>query len=95
MFGSVFRMQAKSGKKEELKKFMMSDDRMPDGAIQFYGFDTGGDELWGVAVFQDEKSYRANADDPAQHEWYMKVREMLTADPEWHDGEIMASPMNR
>jgi hypothetical protein len=89
MFGSIFRMQAKPGKKQELlAQFTDTSGRVPPGMRAAYAFDTGGDEVWGVAVFDDEKSYRANAADPAQDAEFRKWRDLLTADPEWHDGTI-------
>jgi hypothetical protein len=39
-----------------------------------------------VAIFDDEATYRANADDPAQHAWYLRLREQLDDDPDWMDG---------
>ena len=39
-----------------------------------------------VAIFDDEESYRANADSPEQNERYLELREMLLADPDWMDG---------
>ena len=66
--------------------------RQIDGFVSAYVYDTGGDELWGVAVFRDEESYRANANDPEQDKWYRRLREHLEADPEWHDGAIRAWP---
>jgi hypothetical protein len=44
-----------------------------------------------VAIFDDEATYRANADDPAQHERYLELRAMLEDDPEWMDGTFEAS----
>ena len=32
----------------------------------------------------------ANADNPAQHEWYVKLRGLLESDPEWTDGEYLS-----
>jgi hypothetical protein len=32
----------------------------------------------------------ANANDPEQHQWYLKIRELLEADPEWEDGEFVS-----
>ena len=32
----------------------------------------------------------ANADNPAQHQWYLKLRDLLEADPEWTDGEYLS-----
>ena len=45
------------------------------------------DEVYLVVFFEDEASYTKNADDPAQHEDYLKMRALLDADPEWIDGE--------
>ena len=90
MFGSVFRMQAKPGKKAELIGTMTGDPREPRGMRAAYLYDTGGDEVWGVAIFEDEKSYRDNASSPDQDQQYRKFRDLLVADPEWHDGTITA-----
>lgn len=55
--------------------------------------DAGSGELIGVAIFQDKQSYLANGDDPAQQEWYRKLRDALEADPEWEDGEYVAGSL--
>lgn len=95
MFGSVFRMQAQPGKKQDLIKEMMDDSRRPKGMRAAYLYDTGGDEVWGVAIFDDEQTYRANAESPEQDKEYRRMRALLTADPEWHDGTIQAWPGNK
>lgn len=92
MFGTVFRMQASPGKKDELLRVMMDEQRDVKGMISSYVYRTAGDEVWGAAVFEDERTYRANAADPEQDKWYRRVRALLAADPEWHDGEILAWP---
>ena len=38
-------------------------------------------------MFDDKESYTKNADDPAQHQDYLKMRALLEDDPEWTDGE--------
>jgi quinol monooxygenase YgiN len=93
MFGSVFRMQVKSGKKQELLDLLADGSRVPPGMKAAYAFDTGGDEVWGVAVFSDEKAYRDNASSPEQNAEYQKMRALLAADPEWHDGTVTAMPV--
>lgn len=95
MFGSVFKMQAQSGKKKELIDLMMGDSRTATGMKAAYLYDTAGDEVWGVAIFEDEKSYRANADSPEQNKEYEQMRALLTSDPEWHDGSVLAFPGNQ
>jgi len=93
MFGSVFKMRPKAGKAAELRQVMMSNPRRPDGMVTAYllSEDAAGN-VWGFAVFQDEKSYRANAADPSQSEQFEKYRALLDADPEWHDGAIEQRP---
>jgi heme-degrading monooxygenase HmoA len=44
-----------------------------------------------VVGFASREAYRANAASPEQHARYLAFRELLTADPEWHDGEIVYS----
>jgi hypothetical protein len=39
-----------------------------------------------VVFFRDRESYVRNADDPAQHEDFLKMRAHLDADPDWTDG---------
>ena len=40
-----------------------------------------------VAVFRDEAAYRANSEDPVTDRWYSRMRDMLSADPVWRDGD--------
>ena len=89
MYGSVFKMRPQAGKAGELRDVMMGLTRRPKGMVAAYllGEDSGG-AVWGFAVFEDEKSYRDNASDPAQGAEYSKFRALLEADPEWHDGSI-------
>jgi heme-degrading monooxygenase HmoA len=39
-----------------------------------------------VAVFDDEATYKANADSPGQDARYRELRALLAADPDWMDG---------
>ena len=93
MYGSAFRMRPKAGMAAELRDVMMSDSRRPKGMATAYLLteDMSGD-VWGFAVFADEKSYRENASDPAQSAQYQKFRALLDSDPEWHDGAIVQRP---
>jgi hypothetical protein len=42
-----------------------------------------------VALFQDKKSYVANADDPEQDRWFRRMMEHLDGEPQWNDGEAI------
>jgi len=48
------------------------------------------DEVWLVIGFEDEASYRANADNPETDRMARQMQEMMVAPPEWHDGEIVS-----
>jgi hypothetical protein len=52
---------------------------------------SGAGDLVGVAVFDSESNYRKNADDPEQDRWYRQLRDLLEADPEWNDGDILVA----
>jgi len=93
MYGSIFRMTPKAGKAQELRDTMMGSSRRPAGMITAYQLSEDADgSLWGLALFEDEKSYRANADDPKQGEQFQIWRALLESDPEWHDGTIVQRP---
>ena len=53
--------------------------------------DVGANEYMLVVGFDNREAYRANANDPRMNERYLQYRELLEADPEWHDGEIVYS----
>jgi hypothetical protein len=44
-----------------------------------------------VVGFASRDAHHANAASPEQHARYLAFRELLAADPEWHDGEIVYS----
>jgi hypothetical protein len=91
MYGTVAKLKVKLGALDEIRKMEM--DRKPDGVMGSLVFqsDESDDELWMVAIFRDKASYFANADSPQQNAEYLRLRALLTADPEWHDGEIVFS----
>jgi hypothetical protein len=92
MYGSIFRMRPKKGKRDALYQEMdrWVRERAPNvnGYISSYMLETAGGDVLGVAMFEDEKAYRDNANDPEQNRWYKQIRSHLQADPEWNDGVI-------
>ena len=96
MFGTVYRMRPKPGTETAIKDLLRREDEertTPTGFIAGYLFRSRSrpGELIGVAVFDSEASYRKNANDPEQDRWYRRLRELLEADPEWNDGEVLVS----
>ena len=47
------------------------------------------DTYYLTVVFDSREAYHANAQSPDQHADYLKLRALLRADPDWHDGEIV------
>ncbi|MEX0785583.1 MAG: antibiotic biosynthesis monooxygenase [Dehalococcoidia bacterium] len=93
MYGTVAHMKVKAGKGEELIALMRGDiaERTPKGmrGVQVYRLDSNPDEFMLVVQFDDKASYVANAEDPAQDAEFRKLRDLLEADPHWHDGEVI------
>jgi heme-degrading monooxygenase HmoA len=56
-----------------------------------FKLDKGENEYILVVGFESREAYQANANDPGQHERYLQYRELLEAEPEWNDGEIVHS----
>jgi quinol monooxygenase YgiN len=97
MFGTIYQMKPKAGHEQAVADHLRrwERERRPNakGAVAGYLFQSKDrpDTLIGVAVFDSEASYMANAGDPAQDLWYQQLRELLEADPEWNDGDILVA----
>ena len=95
MYGTVYRMQPKPGKEQEVIEMMQEWERERRPKVKgarggyLYKLDKGG--YMGVALFDSKESYQANAADPEQDKFYRRWRELLEADPEWNDGEVVNS----
>jgi quinol monooxygenase YgiN len=91
MYGTIAKLKAKKGSIEQLRKMEMA--RRPAGYVATYVFqsDTSQDELWLVAIFKDKATYVANAESPEQDREFKNLMQFLTAEPEWHDGEVVFS----
>ena len=89
MYGTIAKLNAKSGALEELSK--MGTRRKPAGYIGSYVYKSDNDpnELWLVAIFKDRATYMANAASPEQDKEFRGLMQFLNSEPEWHDGEIV------
>lgn len=96
MYGTIARMRLKPGAEERMKVLMAEydDTKVPGfkGEI-VYRSDRDPNEYWMAVVFESKSAYQANAGSPEQHQRYQQYRELLEADPEWHDGEVAFSSM--
>ena len=96
MFATISRIKVIPGQDEKLAELdqAWNRDRLPkaEGFISSYivkSLSNPGEYL-SLTVFDNEENFRKNANDPAQHEWYLKFRECLAEDPEWNDGPVIA-----
>ena len=95
MYGTIARINPKAGLEQAVIQAMeeWERDRRPGvaGVVggYVYRLDKGG--LMMTAVFESKEAYVANAEDPAQDQWYRKFRALLETDPEWNDGEVLAT----
>jgi heme-degrading monooxygenase HmoA len=101
MYGSVFRMVALPGKVEAVRELgeqwtRERGSRTPGYVGEFvYRSDSNRDEIWVAVVFESRETYMANADAPEQDQFFQKLRALLVADPEWHDGEVIYSSVGK
>jgi heme-degrading monooxygenase HmoA len=79
---------------QKLQETMSGDENIPGyvGAV-VYKMDDNPNEIYLAVVFDSKEAYVKNADSPEQDARYREFREMLEADPEWHDGEVVYSKM--
>jgi quinol monooxygenase YgiN len=95
MYGTIFRLKPKAGRESDvvtlMEEWSRSRGQEVKGARAAYLLQSERrpGELVGVAVFDDEESYRANATAPEQDAWYKRLREVLDADPVWEDGTYL------
>lgn len=97
MCGTIFRLQPKAGREQDIVALMEEWGRTRGAQVQgaratyLMRSERRPDELVGVAVFDDEQTYRANAESPDQDAWYQRLREALEADPVWEDGTYLVA----
>jgi quinol monooxygenase YgiN len=91
VYGTVARLRAKPGAQAEIAALAreMQGVKIPGMVADYlYQLDNAADECYLVAVFETKAAYVANASSPEQDARYRRLRALLIADPEWHDGEI-------
>ena len=90
MYGTIARLHLKPGAEAELHR--LNRDLAPNvpGLVFEYASRTDADPdvVFLVIGFVTKAVYHATAASPAQQARYDQFRDLLTADPEWHDGEI-------
>ena len=92
MYGTIAKLQVQPGKDADLvahlEQYRSGDLARGFVASALYRGDDG-QSHWLAVVFESKQAYEANADSPEQDARYQEFRALLTADPEWHDGEVL------
>lgn len=93
MFGTVAKMKLKPGAYEKMRALVQGfEERQVNGFVfnAVYRSKSDPDEIWITTAFEDEASYRANAEDPETDRMAKQYFELMAAPPEWHDGEVVS-----
>src|SRR5580765_745921 len=95
MYGTVARMRAKPGMREQLMELDRQEAEMANIAGYVgevvYQMDADPDVYYLAIIFESKAAYEANASSPEQDARYQQFRALLEEDPKWHDGEIVRS----
>lgn len=91
MFGTVAKMRVKPGGDMMLMAWSQRLLGNMQGHVSTTVYRSTDDPhvLWMSVVFEDEASYRANAESPEQHLRWQQMRSVVEDDIEWNDGHIM------
>jgi heme-degrading monooxygenase HmoA len=91
LYGTIAKMKLKPGAEEEMMQVMAGPDAGREGHIATYVFKSDADPNvhFVTTVFESKSAYKKFADSPEQGKRFNKMRELLAADPEWHDGEVI------
>jgi heme-degrading monooxygenase HmoA len=94
MYGSISRWRVKDGHQAELEALVteLAKVRNPGSrALYIYKADADPQEYWVAGVFESREAYRSNSDAGDTNANYERLRSHMEADPEWHDGEVVAA----
>ncbi len=91
MYGTIARMRVRpdaDGLDRVLQRQMQQ--KIPGHVATYvYRSDSEPNELLLSVLFESRAAYVANAESPEQDARYRELRDLLVADPEWHDGEVV------
>ena len=94
MYGTIARMRVRPDRLADMDRLITGYDDLDIAgfvSVHIYRMDNDASEYYMAVLFEDRDSYRRNAEDPRQDARYRQMRELLVADPEWHDGEVVWS----
>jgi heme-degrading monooxygenase HmoA len=91
VYGTVAKMKLKPGAEDKMMHAMEGSDVGREGHVATYVFKSDADPNihFVTTIFESKSAYKKFADSPAQDERFRQMKELLAAEPEWHDGEVV------
>jgi heme-degrading monooxygenase HmoA len=91
MYGTIAKMKLKPGAEEKIMQVMEASDTGREGHVATYVFKSDADPNvhFVTTIFESKGAYKKFSDSPEQNKRFLQMRELLAADPEWHDGEVI------
>jgi heme-degrading monooxygenase HmoA len=91
MYGTVAKMKLKPGAEHKMMETMEGTQTGREGHVATYIFKSDADPNvhFVTTIFESKSAYKKFADSPDQDKRFRQMRELLAADPEWHDGEVI------
>ncbi|MEO8744054.1 MAG: antibiotic biosynthesis monooxygenase [Candidatus Dormiibacterota bacterium] len=91
MYGTIAKMKLKPGAEDKMMQAMEGADDGREGHVATFVFKSDADPNvhFVTTVFESKGAYKKFADSPEQNRRFHQMRELLAADPEWHDGEVI------
>ena len=91
LYGTIAKMNLKPGAEDEIMQVMEGPDTQREGHVATYVFKSDADPNvhFVTTIFESKGAYKKFADSPEQSKRFHKMRELLAADPEWQDGEVI------
>ncbi|HEY8816586.1 MAG TPA: antibiotic biosynthesis monooxygenase family protein [Candidatus Dormibacteraeota bacterium] len=91
MYGTVAKMKLKPGAEQKMMQAMEGSPSAQEGHVATYVFKSDADPNvhFVTTIFESKDAYKKFSDSPEQDKRFHQMRELLAADPEWHDGEVI------
>src|ERR1700680_2851884 len=91
LYGTIAKMKLKPGAEDKMMQDMEGSQDAREGHVATYVFKSDADPNthFVTTIFESKSAYKKFADSPDQDKRFHQMRELLAADPEWHDGEVI------
>jgi heme-degrading monooxygenase HmoA len=91
VYGTVAKMKLKPGAEAKIMQIMEGGQVSRPGHVATYIFRSDQDPNVHIVttIFESESAYRKFSDSPEQDKRFRQMQELMAAEPEWNDGEVI------